>query len=237
MGCLVGFVRDGAADSASSQVGAVFAGGASLVGADSVRSGPRPSCIRAGDADLLQDRLELRRIAPLPGCDHDGHRLLALLDSQVQLGRQTAARAAEALLVQFNADPAGRLLLQIPLFRAPAACWWAWLTVESMLRSQVMRSLASACACSAAKSAARCRPAASAGTGHRPGPTAHSVRSGTSRHGAPVRVRNRMPSIICRRVHTGGRPGFLPWGNSGSRRAHCTSIRSPRTTKQDHFTS
>ena len=28
-------------------------------------------------------------------------------------------------------DPAGRLGLQIPLFRAPAACWYAGATVES----------------------------------------------------------------------------------------------------------
>jgi hypothetical protein len=76
---------------------------------------------------------------------------LALLNGQVQLGGQAAARAAEAVVVRLDADPAGRLLLQVPLFRAPAACWWARLTVESMLRSQVMSSLASAWACSAAK--------------------------------------------------------------------------------------
>lgn len=32
----------------------------------------------------------------------------------------------------------------------------------------------------------------------------------------PVRTRNRMPSISCRLAHVGGRPGFLPFGNSGS---------------------
>lgn len=56
-------------------------------------------------------------------------------------------------------------------------------------------------------------------------------RSGTSHHGTPVRVRNRMPSISCRRLHLGGRPGFLPLGNNDSNRAHCVSVRSPRATR------
>ncbi|KPH97828.1 intradiol ring-cleavage dioxygenase [Actinobacteria bacterium OK006] len=52
----------------------------------------------------------------------------------------------------------------------------------------------------------------------------------------PVRTRNRMPSISCRLAHVGGRPGFLPFGNSGSSTAHCASVRSPRVTNQDHLT-
>ena len=39
--------------------------------------------------------------------------------------------------------------------------------------------------------------------------------------------------MSCRFVHTGGRPGFLPAGSSGSSAAHCASVRSARllTTK------
>src|SRR5262249_54883133 len=56
---------------------------------------------------------------------------------------------------------------------------------------------------------------------------------GTPRHGAPVRTRHRIPSINCRFVHFGGRPGFLPPGSSGASTAHCPSVRSarPRTIK------
>jgi hypothetical protein len=43
---------------------------------------------------------------------------------------------------------AGRLSLQIPLLRAPAACWCARSIVESTLTSQVISPAASARACS-----------------------------------------------------------------------------------------
>ncbi len=55
-----------------------------------------------------------------------------------------------------------------------------------------------------------------------------TYRAGTSRHGAPVRTRHRIPSISCRLLHFGGRPGFLPRGNSGSSTFHCASVRSAR---------
>ena len=51
---------------------------------------------------------------------------------------------------------------------------------------------------------------------------------GTSRQGAPARTRHRIPSMSCRFVHFGGRPGFLPRGSSGSSTAHCASVRSAR---------
>jgi hypothetical protein len=57
---------------------------------------------------------------------------------------------------------------------------------------------------------------------------------GTSRHGAPVRIRHRMPSINCRRVHVGGRPDFLPFGSNAPSRADWPSVRSPRPTALDH---
>jgi hypothetical protein len=53
-------------------------------------------------------------------------------------------------------------------------------------------------------------------------------RAGTSRHGAPVRTRQRIPSISCRLVYFRRRPGFLPHRSSGSSTAHCASVRSAR---------
>lgn len=44
----------------------------------------------------------------------------------------------------FNGDATGRLLLQVPFFDAPAACWWARQTVESTFTSHVIRPVASA---------------------------------------------------------------------------------------------
>lgn len=43
-----------------------------------------------------------------------------------------------------------------------------------------------------------------------------------------------MPLISCRRDQTGGRPAFVPFGNSGSSTAHCSSVRSPRAMNHDH---
>lgn len=148
---LVGFVRDGAPDPAPPQVSAILPGGVRLVGAHAIWPGARPARPKTRDTDLVQDRLELWGIAPLPSRDHDRHGLLALLDSQVQLRGQAAARAPEPMVVRLDGDAAGRFLLQLPLFLAPAACWWARHTVESTLMSQVISCFASAWACSAVK--------------------------------------------------------------------------------------
>jgi hypothetical protein len=109
VGRLVSLIRDGASDSASSQVGAVLAGRVRLVCTDPVGPGSGLSGARVGDTNFLQDRFELRGVTALSGRDHDGHRLLALLDGQVHLGGQTAARAPKAVVVRLDGDPAGRL--------------------------------------------------------------------------------------------------------------------------------
>lgn len=44
-----------------------------------------------------------------------------------------------------------------------------------------------------------------------------------------------MPLISCRRGRTGGRPAFVPCGNSGPNIAHCSSARSPGAMNRDHF--
>lgn len=50
------------------------------------------------------------------------------------------------MIGRLDCNTAGRLLLEIPLFAAPAACWWARQTVESTFTSQVIRPFASASA-------------------------------------------------------------------------------------------
>jgi hypothetical protein len=86
----------------------------------STRSGPDRT--RPGHADALRHGLELRAVTALPGGDHDRQRLLPLLAGQMGLGRQAAPRAAQPVIVGLSGDAARRLGLQIPLFRAPAAC-------------------------------------------------------------------------------------------------------------------
>ncbi len=38
--------------------------------------------------------------------------------------------------------------------------------------------------------------------------------------------------MSCRFAQTGGRPAFLPTGNSGSGIAHCAAVKSPRPTQR-----
>ena len=131
MADLVGFVRDGAADAASAQVGAVGPGPVGLVGQQPPRAGARVPAARPGHPDGLQHGLELRGIPALARGDQHRQRFLVLLAGQVHLGGQPAPGAAQAMIGRLLAGAAGRLGLQVPLFRAPAACWCARATVES----------------------------------------------------------------------------------------------------------
>jgi hypothetical protein len=145
----------------------------------------------------------------------------------MDLGGQPAPRAPQAMVGRLGGHPAGRLGLRGPLFRAPAACWWARATVESTETSQVISPAASARACSKvmmrAQLPSRCQRR------NNPYTDSHGpYRSGTSRHGAPVRVRHRIPSISRRSSHLRGRPGFFPLGSSGSSTVHCAPVRSAR---------
>jgi hypothetical protein len=88
---------------------------------------------------------------PLTGGNEQRQWLLSLLDRQVQLGGQPAARAPEAVVVGLGVDAAGRLLVQMPLLRAPAACRRDRAMVESTPTSHVIRPFASASACNCSK--------------------------------------------------------------------------------------
>lgn len=142
----VGRYRDGGFDCASAQVGAVAAGVVRLVCPDPVRALARPAEPQPRHPDGFQDRFELRRVAPLPSRDHDGQGILPLPDCEVDLAGQSAAGASEAVVGRLDEDPAGWLLLEVPLFAAPAACRRARQTVEPTFTSQVIRPFASASA-------------------------------------------------------------------------------------------
>ncbi|MEO3793222.1 hypothetical protein ABGB14_23670 [Nonomuraea sp. B10E15] len=58
---------------------------------------------------------------------------MTLLAGQMQLGGPAAAGTAQRMIGRFETLAAGRLGLQIPLLRAPAACWCARVMVESTL--------------------------------------------------------------------------------------------------------
>lgn len=109
--------------------------------------------------------------------------------------------------------------LQVPFLRAPAACWWALATVESTEISQVISPSASAWVCRRSK--IRCQVPSRCQRLTKPYTVSHGpLRSGRSRHGMPVRVRNRIPLISCRLLRTGGRPGLMLLGTNGSNTIH-----------------
>ncbi|WP_346540178.1 hypothetical protein [Micromonospora sp. DPT] len=85
----------------------------------------------------------------MAGGQHDGEGFLALLAAHVQLRGQPTAGAAQRVVGRLDADAAGWFGLQIPLFLAPAACWWARALVESTDTFQVTLPAALARACNA----------------------------------------------------------------------------------------
>ncbi|MFG2803438.1 hypothetical protein [Streptomyces pseudovenezuelae] len=78
---------------------------------------------------MAQDDLELRGVAALSGRDHDRRGLLPLLDGQVQLGGQAAARASEPVIVRLGGDEGGRLLLLVPFSAPRRHSWTRWGTL------------------------------------------------------------------------------------------------------------
>lgn len=117
---LIGLVRDGASDAAPAQVGTVLTGGVRLVGPHADRSHARPARPDPGHPDLLQHDLELRRVPTLPCRHHHRHGLLPLLDGQVQLGGEPAARTPQTVIIRLGEDAARRFLLQITLSSRPS---------------------------------------------------------------------------------------------------------------------
>lgn len=170
----------------------------------------------AGGPNAAQDDLELRRFAALSGRDHNRHVLVALLDGQALLGgrgRRASVRARDRPArwrCRRAAPSAGSLFprpggMLVGAHNGGIDVDVPGRTIRCQVPIRCQR-----------QSRSYARPQ---------GP----YFSGTSRQVMPVRARNRMPSISRRRVHIGGRPGFLPLGNSGSSTAHCTSVGSAST--------
>lgn len=82
------------------------------------RTRGRPGPIR-GHSHFLQHRFKLRRVPALPCCDHDGHGFLALLDGQVQLGGEPAARASQSVIPRLGENTARWFLLQVTPLASP----------------------------------------------------------------------------------------------------------------------
>ncbi|BDM74834.1 hypothetical protein HEK616_83210 (plasmid) [Streptomyces nigrescens] len=94
---MVLLLRDRVPDAALTQIGADLAVAVRLVSAHAVRGAAGAPEPRAGNADLVPDRLELGAVRPLPRCDEQGQRAAAALRGNMDLGRQPATGAAEGL--------------------------------------------------------------------------------------------------------------------------------------------
>ncbi len=111
-------LRDGVADATSTQAGAGAAARVPFVARDAARPDPWSATPASADGALAQQRLEEGRLVLLPRREDDGQRLALSRGLEVHLGRAAALALAERL---------GRW--RPPL--APAACWWARITLPS----------------------------------------------------------------------------------------------------------
>src|SRR5436305_2242932 len=94
----VGWLGDGRGDVAPAQVSPVGGRAVGLISQYAIRAGAGAARPQKGNSDGLQHCLELRAVTALPGGDHDGQRLLALLTRQVDFGGPAAAGAAQAMI-------------------------------------------------------------------------------------------------------------------------------------------
>jgi hypothetical protein len=82
--------------------------------------------------DPGHQRGPLRDVGDLSAGEDQSHRIAQGVDGDVDLGPKAATRSAQ------------RLVVVDPVFSAPAACWWALMTVESLSRLSRSASLPSA---------------------------------------------------------------------------------------------
>src|SRR5690242_4697196 len=154
---LVPLLRDGVRDVPPSQVFADLAGGVGPVSEHVNGPGPRTAAAGAGNADAVRELGEQRGVAPLAGGDGGGQDLEGGIDGEVDLCGQAAARAADRVVVRLGRQT-GRTRparIMVPLFRAPAACWWTRQIVESTETSHSMCPAASALTCSFSRTRAQ----------------------------------------------------------------------------------
>ncbi len=115
---LVRFMRNGDADAASPQIRPDFPTAVALIANQPLGVQPRSPASGSLDPSLLHQRLKRRRFMPLAWREHNGQGLAVAVAAQMDLGAEPPLAAPE------------RLGLWVPLF-APAACWWARMTVAS----------------------------------------------------------------------------------------------------------
>src|SRR4029078_2479998 len=96
---LVGLLRDGARDAASSQVGAERAGAVGLIGDDLVGSSRGPALAGAWDADAFQDGACAGAVVALARGQQDRERAPLAVAGEVDLGSQSASGSTEGLIV------------------------------------------------------------------------------------------------------------------------------------------
>src|SRR5690606_26425588 len=97
VGGVVLLLRAGERDATAAQGPAGGGAGVGLVRQDPVRTLPGPAGPVALDADLVQQRQQLRVVPGLPGREDHAHRQPAAVGRKVDLGRQASPRPAERL--------------------------------------------------------------------------------------------------------------------------------------------
>ncbi len=159
-------------------------------------------------AQMLDQFVRTRNVRDLSFSDNHSQRPPGFIDGQMQLGRQSSARAAERLRAAF--------------FRAPAECWCARTMVESISTRLISVSSDTACATRSHTPLRRHREKRMYTVCHRPNSF------GKSRHGQPVRSIQRTASTN-QRLSVAVRPGSpsLP-GKTDSIRAHTSSLNNVR---------
>lgn len=230
--CLVGLVRDGAADPAAAQVGAVPAGGVRLVSTHPIGANAWPARPNAGHADPLQHRFELRRVPTLSCRHHDRHGLLTLLDGQVQLGGEPAARPAQPMITGLGEDATGWFFLQVALLASPGRMLIS--AAHRGVDTQVPRDRT-------LRVGQGLEPGKDPLPGAVPLPPAEQVvdpapRSVLDGDVPPWNTGPEPYAVDQLPPRPDGRPpcpGTL-FGNNGSSTAHCSSVRSPRPMNRDH---
>jgi len=127
---LVSALGDDRLDTAPPQVQADLLGGVALVAQQAIRAGAGPADA-AAQPELGHHRFEDGAVHDVAAGQMQGQRQATSFGDQVEFGGRSAAGASEGLLPLglFRIDR----LAVVPLFRAPAACWWARAMVESIL--------------------------------------------------------------------------------------------------------
>ena len=121
---LVFLDRDDRGDPALAQVGAVGRRRVRLVGQRPGGPGPRPSLAAAGDADLLQQRDELRAVAVLARGQDPADRTAPPVSGQVDLGAEPTTGQRVSAPVPADTIPLGPLAAGLGCRSAlTPSCW------------------------------------------------------------------------------------------------------------------